>query len=187
METANRKYIITGGPGSGKSTLVAALELAGYTCSAEISRQTIKAEVAKGSECLPWLDILCFSSKVIYRMMIEWTLNHHNSLTFFDRGIPDVIAYIKIANLPVPSIYEDNLIVHSYQKQVFILPPWREIYVNDSERWQSFEEAAAIYQAIRETYIFYGYDLIEVPCLPEAERVAFVLGYVNNPTQISPF
>jgi len=180
MHLQNRKYIITGGPGSGKSTLVAELERSGYSCSAEISREMIKAEVAKGSECLPWLDILCFSNKVIRKMIIEWTLNGVHPLTFFDRGMPDVIAYLKIAALPVPASYEDDLIRHPYEKQVFILPPWKDIYVNDSERWQSFEEASSIYMAIRDTYTAYGYELIEVPKVAELDRVAFVLDFINN-------
>lgn len=174
----DRKYVVTGGPGSGKSTLVAGLEKAGYSCSAEISREMIKAEVAKGSACLPWLDILCFSDKVIHQMVVQWNLKSGNTLTFFDRGIPDVIAYLRIADLPVPSVYEDSLVLHPYEKQVFILPPWREIYVNDSERWQSFEEASLIYEAIRDTYLAYGYTLVEVPRVSEEERIAFILGFL---------
>lgn len=179
MQSDNKKYIITGGPGSGKSTLVGGLENAGYACSAEISRKTIVAEVAKGSECLPWLDILCFSNKVIAQMVIAWRLSATDTLTFFDRGMPDVIAYLKIAGLPIPCVYEDHMISHPYQKQVFILPPWREIYVNDNERWQSFDEASSIYLAIRETYLSLGYELIEVPKLAEAERLAYVLGFIK--------
>lgn len=108
-------------------------------------------------------------------MILEWNLSSNNPITFFDRGIPDVIAYLKIASVPVPGSYEDSLVVHPYQKKVFILPPWKNIYVNDSERWQSFEESKIIYHAIQETYNFYGYELIEVPLAAGKERVRFVL------------
>ncbi|CAM4378883.1 Predicted ATPase [Pedobacter westerhofensis] len=175
----NRRYVITGGPGSGKSTLVEGLEKAGYTCSAEISREMIKAEVAKGSNCLPWLDISCFSDKVIAEMTRAWKKAPENEMTFFDRGIPDVIAYLRIANLPVPQSYLSGLSAHPYEKRVFILPPWEEIYVNDSERWQSFEEATAIYHIIRETYTGFGFELLELPKASEELRISFILDAVK--------
>lgn len=175
----NRRYVITGGPGSGKSTLVNGLDKAGYTCSAEISREMIKAEVAKGSNCLPWLDISCFSDKVIAEMTHAWKKAQENEMTFFDRGIPDVIAYLRIANLPVPQSYLSGLSAHPYEKLVFILPPWEEIYVNDSERWQSFEEATAIYHVIRETYTGFGFELLELPKASEELRISFILDAVK--------
>ena len=174
MELHKKKYVITGGPGSGKSTLIGGLEKAGYYCSAEISRKVIKAEVARGSDCLPWMDIACFSDKVIAEMTNAWKASEENNLTFFDRGIPDVIAYLNIAGLPVPESYHSDLFLHPYEKQVFILPPWKDIYVNDSERWQSFEEATAIYHSIRETYTGFGFELIELPKASEAIRIHFI-------------
>jgi predicted ATPase len=169
------RYVITGGPGSGKSTLVAGLEKAGYNCSAEISRKMIKAEVAKGSDCLPWLDISCFSDKVIAEMTTAWKASDGNDVTFFDRGIPDVIAYLKLADLPVADSYLTSLSQHPYHERVFILPPWEDIYVKDSERWQSFEEATAIYHVIKETYISFGFELIELPRVSEAHRIELIL------------
>jgi predicted ATPase len=179
MDINNRRYVITGGPGSGKSTLVDGLEKAGYCCSAEISREMIKAQVAEGTDCLPWLDISCFSDKVIAEMIRAWKLSSQNPLTFFDRGIPDVIAYLRIAGLTVPASYIEDLVLHPYEKRVFILPPWDEIYVNDTERWQSFEEATSIYHAIIETYTGFGFDLIPVPKVSETERIAFVLNSIK--------
>jgi predicted ATPase len=179
MDINNRRYVITGGPGSGKSTLVDGLEKAGYCCSAEISREMIKAQVAEGTDCLPWLDISCFSDKVIAEMIRAWKLSSQNPLTFFDRGIPDVIAYLRIAGLTVPASYIEDLVLHPYEKRVFILPPWDEIYVNDTERWQSFEEAISIYHTIIETYTGFGFDLIPVPKVSETERIAFVLNSIK--------
>lgn len=179
MELYTKRYVITGGPGSGKSTLVEELEKAGFSCSAEISREMIKAEVAKGSDCLPWLDIACFSDKVIAEMITAWSQHAGKSITFFDRGIPDVIAYLKLADLPVPQNYLSELSLHPYEKQVFILPPWKDIYVNDAERWQSFEEAEAIYRVIRATYTSLGFDLLELPKDTASRRVEFIRDYLK--------
>lgn len=175
LKAKSRKYVITGGPGSGKSTLISALENAGIACSAEISRQTIQAEVAKGTDCLPWADIRCFSAKVFNNMIRAWKDSGKSELTFFDRGFPDVIAYLKMAGFAVPPVYLRRMQHYLYEQEVFILPPWEEIYVNDSERWQTYEEASAVFSVIRETYTGLGFSLIEVPKASPELRAAFVL------------
>lgn len=173
------KYVITGGPGSGKSTVINELQRRGYRCSEEISRRLIIEEVAAGSDCLPWLDVSCFSVKVLGEMIKAWQYESEHSLTFFDRSIPDIIAYLEIDNLPVDPAYYQALDEHPYHHRAFILPPWSDIYVNDPERWQTFEEATAIHAAIRDTYTRCGFELIEVPGLPVKERVDFILSFLK--------
>jgi predicted ATPase len=178
MKNPSLKYIISGGPGSGKSTLISGLQEQGYFCSEEVSRKMIIQETAKGSFCLPWIDISCFSAKVLEEMIVSWTSAPVDRLAFFDRGIPDIIAYLDVAEINVPKIYHEALKLYPYHKQVFILPPWEKIYVHDSERWQTFEEAVVINEAIRNTYKTCGFELIDVPKNSPAERIAFILDFI---------
>ncbi|MBB5646366.1 AAA family ATPase [Pedobacter cryoconitis] len=178
MTSPAPKYIISGGPGSGKTTLINGLQQQGYFCSEEISRKMIIQETAKGSFCLPWIDISCFSAKVLQEMIFAWNQAPTAAITFFDRAIPDIIAYLNVAEVPVPEEYYTALALHPYHKQVFIMPPWESIYVNDSERWQTFEEAVIINEAIRKAYTTCGFELIDVPKNSQTERVAFILDFI---------
>ncbi|QNK63744.1 AAA family ATPase [Pedobacter sp. PAMC26386] len=178
MRNTSLKYVISGGPGAGKSTLVDALQLQGYFCSEEVSRKMIIQETANGSFCLPWIDISCFSSKVLEEMIVSWKSAPADAIAFFDRGIPDIIAYLKVAGITVPEKYYMALDHYPYHKQVFILPPWENIYVYDSERWQTFEEAVRIDEAIRASYITCGFELIDVPKNSIEERIAFILDFI---------
>ncbi|GAB3529084.1 AAA family ATPase [Pontibacter brevis] len=173
------KYVISGGPGAGKSTLLQALYLKGYTVSEEASRQLIIEETTKGSNCLPWVNLPCFARNVLERMIQNYEHAHTASpITFFDRGIPDIIAYLKVAQQPVDEAYFHAVKQYRYSPLVFLIPPWQEIYVNDSERWQTFEEAVTLFHAIKDIYQSLRYTIIELPNASVEERVNFVISHI---------
>ncbi|MDB5151515.1 MAG: putative ATPase [Mucilaginibacter sp.] len=175
-----RKYIITGGPGSGKTNVLEALKSLGYSCSDEISRSLIIQEVEKKTDCLPWVDLNCFADKVLGEMILAHKATLADQLTFYDRGLPDIIAYLKVAGLPVPDNYYDALQQNPYHKTVFILPPWQEIYITDSERWQTYQEAEELYWGITDTYKSLGFDLIGIPKFAVKHRANYIINYINN-------
>lgn len=168
--------VISGGPGSGKTTLLDALKEEGFNCSDEISRQLIQEQVALQTDCLPWKDLAAFADLALERMIFAFekaALSNQN--TFFDRGIPDIIAYLKVGGLKVSDRQQNALETYSYHQNVFMAPPWESIYVNDAERWQTFEEASKLYHALAETYLSTGYKIIELPLCTVEKRVEFIL------------
>lgn len=130
--------------------------------------------LAEGSACMPWLDLNCFAEKTLECMKRLHAGSAGSTLTFFDRGIPDIMAYLRAAGLPVNGKYDSLLKEYPYNKMVFLLPPWREIYVQDPARWQTFDEAEGLYLEIKETYRHTGHHLYELPKSSVDERVAFV-------------
>jgi predicted ATPase len=174
------KFIITGGPGSGKTNVLEALKGMNYNCSDEVSRQLIIQEVEKKSNCLPWIDLNCFADKVLDKMISSYKATPDHQLTFYDRGIPDIIAYLKVAGLLVADHFYKASEQHPYHKTVFILPPWQEIYINDSERWQTYLESEQLYMGIMEIYQSLNCNLIEVPKLAVHERANFIINHINS-------
>jgi predicted ATPase len=191
-----RKYVLTGGPGSGKSSLLRALHERGYTCSEEASRQLIMEELGRKSNCLPWMDLPCFAEKVLGRMREAYQAAEDpgsgnpaaggkrivpgRGPMFFDRGIPDIIAYLKVAGIPVQEHFYAAARQCPYEKTVFLLPPWRDIYVQDPARRQTYEESERLCYEIRETYRSSGYHITELPPAPVKKRVHFILEAINN-------
>ena len=62
---------------------------------------------------------------------------------------------------------------HIYDK-VFILPPWQEIFANDHERIENFDETEAIHNELIKTYTAYGMPPIVVPKFSVQKRVCFL-------------
>jgi predicted ATPase len=117
---------------------------------------------------------------VLGKMISSYKATPDHELAFYDRGIPDIIAYLKVAGLPVPDYYYAAWQQHPYHQTVFILPPWPEIYINDSERWQTYPESEQLYWGIMETYKSLNCNLIEVPRLTVSERANFIINYINS-------
>jgi predicted ATPase len=67
-----------------------------------------------------------------------------------------------------------------YCRKVFIFPPWEEIYENDAERKQDFNEAVATYHEMVSAYTKFGYDLIEVPKASVKERAQFIVNKLSD-------
>ncbi|MBF0586909.1 AAA family ATPase [Prosthecochloris sp. N3] len=170
-----RRYVITGGPGAGKSTLLQALAAAGYHCYEEASRRLIREQMAARSGVLPWLDMGAFAALALDAMKEQHDdAAEVGGTCFFDRAIPDVFGYLMHAGLEVPQDYLSLFASCRYEPVAFLLPPWREIFVQDRERPQTYSESEELYEALREVYGSLGFRLVELPRASVAERAGFV-------------
>jgi len=177
----DRFFVLTGGPGSGKSTLIDALERAGYARSLEAGRGVIQDQMSIGGRALPWDDRTLFSE-----LMLSWEMRSYRmargsaGLVFFDRGVVDVLGYLRLIRHSALEHMHKAAEQFRYNRQVFIAPPWEEIFQQDQERKQDFNEAVRTYDALAATYTEYGYELIELPRVPIEERVRFVLHHAGG-------
>ena len=83
-----RKYALTGGPGTGKSTLLAELQKKGFYIMKEVAEYLIQREIRPENG----RDIF---QKKLLETQLEWEreIPKEREIIFQDRGIPDGIAY----------------------------------------------------------------------------------------------
>lgn len=74
--------IITGGPGSGKTTLINTLAAKGYQCSVEAGRAIIQTQQASVGGALPWHDPVAFANQ-----MLDWEIASYQQALKSDSAV----------------------------------------------------------------------------------------------------
>lgn len=181
MSGMERFHVVTGGPGSGKTTLIEALADAGYARTFEAGRAIIQDQVAIDGPALPWRDPPAFAELMLSFEMRSYRMAEVAAgPVFFDRGVTDVVGYLTLVGRPVPAHVARAAARFRYNRRVFIAPPWPEIFTQDAERKQTLDEAVRTYDALVQAYANQGYELVRLPLAPVEERRRFVLDAVGS-------
>jgi predicted ATPase len=177
----SKKILITGGPGTGKTSLFNSLINDGFVGYEEKSREVISSFKKKGVNQLFLTNPLLFSDLLIESRISQFNHSNKNKEenVFFDRGIPDVLAYLDFKKMKYDQHYIIACKKHRYDL-VFILRPWEDIFVNDNERYESFEESLQIDKYIYNTYKNLKYNIIEIPNMSITKRKDFVINTIKS-------
>jgi predicted ATPase len=183
-----KKIVITGGPGTGKTSIINELKNKNYYCFDEIIRTlTLAAKKEKDasthiSNPIAFVkDPMLFNTKLLNGRISQFkqATDIDANICFFDRGIPDVLAYMAFFDQKYGDTFinacKDNLYHH-----VFLLPPWKAIYKSDNERFETYEESQKIHIHLKKIYTYFGYTIIEVPFGTIKERAKYILTIIEN-------
>ncbi|WP_121666561.1 AAA family ATPase [Mesonia aquimarina] len=184
LKNNNNFYVITGGPGVGKTTLFEELKSRNHVIIPEIARELIKEQQESNGEALPWKNKELYKEIMFKRSLhsfeqTEKKLNGEKPI-FFDRGFLDTICYAKLIQSEIDEEMEHFAENWRYNKNIFMLPPWQEIYQIDNERKQDWKEAVLTFEKMCGTYKKYGYNIVEIPKISVSERADFVLEIIEN-------
>ncbi|EHE6949550.1 MULTISPECIES: AAA family ATPase [Vibrio] len=176
----NNRVVFTGGPGSGKTSVIKFLEQLGYPSAIEVGRKVIQMQTERDGAALPWKDKVAFRDAMVLEELNNYKVHDNSVLTFFDRSIIDSYGYSQLEQIAISEILLRSCHELTYHRKVFIFPPWETIYENDIERKQDFNEAVATYHEMVKAYERFGYELIEVPKVSVGDRAEFILDTVGN-------
>lgn len=171
---SDRFVVLSGCSGGGKSTLLEELGRRGHAIVPEPGRRIVQEELARGGTALPWLDIAAFARRAIAIALSDRAaMRGHAGLVFFDRGLIDAASALEAAG--GEPLLATLAAEHRYNRQVFLTPPWPEIYAGDPERRHDLAAARAEYERLEAAYPALGYEVVILPKVPVAERADFVL------------
>lgn len=171
MKTTNW-YVITGGPGSGKTTTIELLKARGYLTTIEHARHYIDTQLKLGRTIAEIKkDTATFQRAVLEMQLAEESDLDPMTVVFLDRALPDTLAYYRFFEM------EENAIQRTLQdvsyKKIFILEPLP--LVNDYARHENTDEQHNLHRLITDVYQSLPFPIVSVPVLPPEQRINFIL------------
>lgn len=165
--------VITGGPCTGKTTVVNILASRGYKTTIEHARHYIDTQKIKGRT----VEEVRNNKREFQLAILNMQIEEEGKLdvkeqVFLDRALPDAMAYYQFLGLE----YDERLITECNKycyNRVFILA--RLPLTNDYARLEDQEQQIRIHNLIIATYQLFPCPIVHVPVLPPEERVDFIL------------
>jgi predicted ATPase len=172
-KTNTNWYVITGGPSTGKTTVIDMLEKRGYKTTIEHARHYIDTMRTEGETIEEMRSNNRKFQLGVLDMQIEQEATiQPKDLVFLDRAIPDAMAYYQFLMLD----YDEKLlsaVINTSYKKIFILD--RLPFIKDYARTEDEDDQKKIHQLIIDVYTSLGFPIVTVPVLPPIERVEFIL------------
>tara|TARA_X000000950_G_C13713206_1_gene577079 strand:+ start:135 stop:674 length:540 start_codon:yes stop_codon:yes gene_type:complete len=168
-------YVITGGPSTGKTTLINMLNKQGYNTTIEHARHYIDTMIDKGKTVEEIRKNKKEFQLGVLKMQIEQEASiNKNEMYFLDRAIPDALAYYEFLNLEVDEFLNQAIKKCNYKK-IFVLD--RLPLIKDYARIENKNDQIVIQNLIIKAYESLSFPIIHVPVLPPQERMQFI---INN-------
>lgn len=176
-----KRIVITGGPGTGKTSIINELSSRNYSCLQEVSRKVTLEAREKGIEQFFLTEPLLFSELLLKgrKSQFDEAATITSNFVFLDRGIPDILAYMDYSGDEYPQFFNEACKNNIYD-HIFILAPWQKIYISDNERYENFNQAKKIHHQLVKIYEKFNYKLIDVPFYSIKKRTDYILNILEN-------
>ncbi|MGB9380423.1 AAA family ATPase [Candidatus Binatus sp.] len=176
-----KRYIITGTPGCGKTSIIRSLEVAGYAVVEEAATDIIALRQAQGI-AEPWTHPYFIDDITSLQIQRQTRIADVSSVQFYDRSPLCTYALSAWLSFPISKTLADEMEriakAQIYQKQVFFIENLgyceptaaRKITYEDSLRFEKVHE---------ETYNSFGYECLRVAPRDLSARVDQIKRYVT--------
>ncbi len=167
---SDRRIVLSGCSGGGKSTLLNEMARRGYATVEEPGRRVVMNEQRESGGAVPWANPEAFCRKVIQTAFDDMA-GAPDGLVLFDRSALDALIWFDRTGAALESALRNRILHLGYDRRVFLFPPWPEIYEKDEQRRHDLSDALAEYEALCDRLPKLGFQTLLVPKAPIAERV----------------
>ncbi len=175
-----RIYIVSGGPGTGKTSLIKELKNRGYNVLFETARHLAESDERFVGKSIKKINMYDFQHS-IFKFQKEQFKNlkyKRERPIFSDRGLGDTLAFMELNNIYIPEKYL------TFSKRfnhlpVFMLEPLG-FYEKDELRQESENEQKEIHKQIIKVYEDLGHVILPVSIMPIKERADFIIENIQN-------
>ena len=177
-----KRYILTGAPGSGKTSILRALAAKGHVVVEEAATDVIAMEHARGN-MEPHADPAFIETITDLQIRRQTSAPASPSgVQFFDRSPICTHALSAFLGYPVPPSLArevERLAAEGvYERRVFFIDNLGFVEPTAARRI-SFEDSLAFEKVHANTYQALGYDCVSIPAAPVPDRVAAIEAYVR--------
>lgn len=178
-----RRYVLTGTPGSGKTSILHALKRLGYSVVAEAATDVISLERGRGNS-EPWMQADFINAIVrLQRQRQIDASTRPDAIQLYDRSPVCTLALSRhLGYSPSPCLLEELERIEReqvYQKQVFFVENLGFIQPTEARRI-SLQESLLFEKIHAETYASLGYELIPVAPASLSARVQSVIDWMSH-------
>lgn len=168
-------YVISGGPGTGKTSVINELSKEFITFE-EAARTLVDNDLRFKGKSVNEINMKSFQDSIFdcQKKQIEelGKTARDNEIIFSDRGVGSTIAYYKINQLDVPKAVID--FANSFRYSGIFILDLLDFYETDALRQENKEKQKKIHDEIIKVYEELGYKVIFVPFMSVKDRVRFI-------------
>lgn len=179
------RYIITGGPGVGKTSIINCLKNAGHSVIQEAATHIIAHDLSQGIQ-KPW-EKPGFDDRILKlqeERQVE-ALAKKTNYVFFDRSPIDTFSYcdmyqnssVDTARKSVKRILDQDF----YQTTVFLIENLG-FCEQDEIRCETLNQTLKIEKILEENYKKLGFKIIRIPPMPIDERAKLIISHIQPST-----
>ncbi|MFG3418053.1 AAA family ATPase [Micromonospora sp. NPDC048063] len=177
-----QRYVLTGAPGAGKTTLADALRRRGWSVVAEAATDVIAAGQARGDD-EPWRGVGFVDAVARLQRERREAAGSRGPVQVHDRSPLCTLALARHLGCPVgPTLaaeVERVLREGAYQRPVFLVEPLGFV-TRTAARRIDYAESLAFARVHEQVYREHGHELIAVPPAPVAARVALAEAHLRR-------
>ncbi|WP_329331893.1 AAA family ATPase [Streptomyces sp. NBC_00663] len=183
-----RRYILTGTPGAGKTSILRGLADLGHPVVEEAATAVIALAQARGED-EPWTRASFLDDIVAMQKARQLAAPATGPAQVYDRSPICTHALARYLGRPIPpsltAEIERITTERVYRRQVFFVRNLGFCAPTRARRI-SFEESLEFEKVHEESYRAFGYELLDIPAADLADRIAAVRSVLSTPGPADP-